>query len=258
MSSRRRNNNKFTRLLISGLITATLLVLFGFNFAGYHYQGLLHKNNITISSKPKTSTSSSDSGSGVYTKDGTSLPNYTGEGMVSVNGDKPYFTVEEINSLNTQHYYNYKGNDTFGRAGVAMATITKADLVPSYTRKGIELPNPVGWVGRSQGGVYDRGHLIAYTLGGRNDLTNLVVETISLNQKYMTQVEGDVRDYINSTGKSVLYRVTPIYQGNELIPRGVEAEAYSQDGSLKINKYLFNVEKGFTIDYSTGNVTSGN
>ena len=113
--------------------------------------------------------------------------------------------------------------------------------------------NPKGWVGRSKGGIYDRSHLIAYTLGGKNDLDNLVTGTISFNQKYMTQVEGDVRDYIKSSGHSVLYRVTPYYRGDELVPIGVLMEA-SEARHLLVIALFTTYKMGLRIDYKTGEV----
>lgn len=242
------------RTFIGSIIIATLIFLVvGGNFGPIHHKGFLPQLRGIANKGTEQVSKSKQAGSGLYSSDGKSIPEYSGTQLITINNDQPYFSTEELNSLNTKHYYTYGGLDMYGRATTAIATVTKDDLVASETRKGIELPNPKGWVGRSQGGVYDRSHLIAYTLGGENDLDNLVTGTISFNQKYMTQVEGDVRDYIKSSGHSVLYRVTPYYRGDELLPIGVLMEA-SDGSSFVRNRFVYNVQDGFTIDYKTGKV----
>lgn len=245
------NNSK--RLLRVLIISCILFLLFGFSVGSYSFKGIIPTISERISVKDNTLTSTKQDGVGLYYSDGKKIPEYSGSQIITVNNDNPFFTKEEINDLNTKHYFTYGGQDIYGRATTAIATVTKDDLVSSETRKGIELPNPKGWVGRSKGGIYDRSHLIAYTLGGKNDLDNLVTGTVSFNQKYMTQVEGDVRDYIKSSGHSVLYRVTPYYRGDEIVPIGVLMEA-TDGSSFKRNRFVYNVQDGFTIDYKTGTV----
>lgn len=257
MSKRKKNKTNYSKSIfrVASLVILTCLVylIFGGNIGPLKFQGYLPQIKKHFSKGKSVVTSNQQSGSGLYLYDGTAIPEYSKEQIITINNDKPFFTVEEINSLVNSHYFTYGGQDMYGRATSAIATVSKDDLVASETRKGIELPNPKGWVGRSKGGVYDRSHLIAYTLGGKNDLDNLVTGTISFNQKYMTQVEGDVRDYIKSSGHSVLYRVTPYYRGDELVPVGVLMEA--SDGSSFIrNRFVYNVQDGFTIDYKTGEV----
>ena len=96
----------------------------------------------------------------------------------------------------------------------------------------------------------------AYTFAGSNEVENLITGTISLNQKYMVEVENEVRDFLESSNQSVLYRVTPYYLGDELVPRGVLMEVYSSTGSLSICKYIYNVQDGFTINYKDGSVVA--
>lgn len=199
------------------------------------------------------------SGSGLYFPDGSPFPTYVvgqSSQTLDLNNGKPFFTVEELNTINTSPngYYTYGGQDMYGRMSQVTAVITKSNLVPSEERRGIDLPEPVGWVGRSSGGIYDRSHGIAFTLGGKNDLDNLFTGTISLNQKHMVEVEDTVRDYIKETGKPVLYRVTPYYLGSELVPRGVLMEAYSSEGTIQFCRFIYNVQDGYDIRYENGEV----
>lgn len=252
-NKRNKTSNKgFKGLIRLAILSFILCLLFGFNAGDYSYKGIIPTITSRVSEN-NVVTSSKQDGVGIYYQDGSQVPEYSGSQILTVNNDDPFFTKEEINDLNTKHYFSYGGQDVYGRATSAIATVSKDDLVSSETRKGIELPNPKGWVGRSKGGIYDRSHLIAYTLGGKNDLENLVTGTVSFNQKYMTQVEGDVRDYIKSSGHSVLYRVTPYYRGDELVPIGVLMEA-TDGSSFKRNRFVYNVQDGFTIDYKTGEV----
>lgn len=257
MSKRKKNKTNYSKSIfrVASLVilACVMYLVFGFNVGLFKFQGYLPQIKHYFSKGKSTVASTKQSGSGLYLYDGKAIPGYSKEQIITINNDKPFFTVEEINSLVNSHYFTYGGQDMYGRATSAIATVSKDDLVSSETRKGIELPNPKGWVGRSKGGIYDRSHLIAYTLGGKNDLDNLVTGTISFNQKYMTQVEGDVRDYIKSSGHSVLYRVTPYYRGDELVPIGVLMEA-SDGSSFTRNRFVYNVQDGFTINYKTGEV----
>lgn len=257
MSKRKKNKTNYSKSIfrVASLVilTCVMYLVLGFNVGPFKFQGYLPQIKNYLSKGKSTVTSTKQSGSGLYLYNGKAIPEYSKEQLITINNDKPFFTVDEINSLVSSHYYTYGGQDMYGRATSAIATVSKDDLVASETRKGIELPNPKGWVGRSKGGIYDRSHLIAYTLGGKNDLDNLVTGTISFNQKYMTQVEGDVRDYIKSSGHSVLYRVTPYYRGDELVPIGVLMEA-TDGSSFTRNRFVYNVQDGFTIDYKTGEV----
>lgn len=240
-------------LLVTSLLALGGILLFGGEFAGYRFEGYLPKIQQGLTRGGEVISSNQQSGSGLYLSDGSSIPEYSGNQVIVVNSDKPFFSTQEINSLQTDYFHTYFGNDYLGRMTGVFATVTKEDLISSEGRP--DLPDPVGWVGRSKGGVYDRCHGLAYTFSGRNDRSNLFTGTISLNQKYMVELEDLVRDYISSTGKSVLYRVTPVYLGDEKLPRGVLMEAYSKEATLVFNRFIYNVQDGFILDYRTGEVT---
>lgn len=140
--------------------------------------------------------------------------------------------------------------DEFGRAGPAFAVLSRAS-VDSEMRADISQFAPAGW---SAGGIYHRCHLIGAQLTrGTACAENLVTGTEHLNVGEMLPVENRVRSYILTTGEHVLYKVTPIYQGAELLPRAVEITAYSlESDGLRLTAFCYNTEPGYQIDYATG------
>lgn len=74
-----------------------------------------------------------------------------------------------------------------------------------------------------------------------------------MNTQGMLPLEEEVADYIKETNHHVLYRVTPIFMGDELIARGVLMEAKSiESDAIEFCVFAYNVQPGVTIDYSTG------
>lgn len=140
--------------------------------------------------------------------------------------------------------------DQYGRPGPAFAILSRSSI-DSERRQDISMFSPVGW---QPGGIYHRCHLIGAQLtSGTACLENLVTGTEYLNLEGMLPVENRVRSYINQTGDHVLYRVTPVYQGTELLPRAVEITAYSiESNGLRMTAYCYNVQPGQIIDYATG------
>lgn len=251
---RERENRRVSSLLLALCIGVMSFLLFGGSIGSYHFNGYLPKIESWVKGKTAPIKVSKQANSGLYFSDGSAIPAYSGEQSIDINGGVPFFTVQEKNLTNDQSFTTYSGNDYLGRATGVISVIYGKDLISSKGRP--ELPDPVGWVGRSKGGIYDRSHLKAYTFAGSNDIENLITGTISLNQKYMVEVENEVRDFLESSNQSVLYRVTPYYLGDELLPRGVLMEVYSSTGSLSICKYIYNVQDGFTINYKDGSVVA--
>ena len=147
------------------------------------------------------------------------------------------------------------------RAGVAYANIGE-DLMPKDNRESISSVTPTGWVNKKYdivagGYLYNRCHLIGYQLTGEGKETpeNLITGTRYLNIEGMLPFENMVADYIKETKNHVLYRVTPVYDGNDLVAKGVQIEALSveDDGEgIMFNIFAYNVQPGITIDYATG------
>ena len=185
------------------------------------------------------------------------LPEYDGNSYVIVNDNIPYFKEEEYT---TNRFEKYSELDSLGRCGVASANISK-DLMPTEKRGSIGMIKPSGWHTIKYDHIdgkylYNRCHLIGYQLTGENaNEKNLITCTRSMNTKGMLQFENMVTKYIKDTGNHVLYRVTPVFEGNNLVATGVEMEAYSVEDNgkgIKFNVFVYNIEDGIIIDYKTG------
>ena len=186
------------------------------------------------------------------------IPEYSGKAYCEVNGNVPYFSEDE---LVTEAFENYSELDSLGRCGVAYANICK-ELMPTNERGEIGMVKPSGWhtvkySDRIDGNyLYNRCHLIAYQLAGENaNEKNLITGTRYLNVTGMLPFENAVADYVESTGNHVLYRVTPVFDGDNLVASGVHMEAESVEdkgAGVCFNVYVYNVQPGVVIDYATG------
>lgn len=185
------------------------------------------------------------------------IADYNGNSYVIVNDNIPYFKEEEYT---TNSFEKYSELDSLGRCGVAYANISK-DLMPTEKRGSIGSIKPSGWHTVKYDHIdgkylYNRCHLIGYQLTGENaNEKNLITCTRSMNTKGMLQFENMVTKYIKDTGNHVLYRVTPVFEGNNLVATGVEMEAYSVEDNgegIKFNVFVYNIEDGVIIDYKTG------
>ena len=199
----------------------------------------------------------------VPTGEGTSafslreIPAYSGTPYTEVNGNKPYFTEAD---LTTQSFEIYSELDSLGRCGVAYANVGQ-DLMPTELRGEIGAVKPTGWHLVKYDNVdgkylYNRCHLIAYMLAAENaNPQNLITGTRYLNVQGMLPFETKVCDYVKNTGNHVLYRVTPIFDGDNLLADGVLMEAYSVEDAgegISFCVFAYNVQPGIGIDYATG------
>ena len=189
--------------------------------------------------------------------DGSNIPAYTGEPYVVVNDNVPFFKESE---KTTQSYEQYSELDSLGRCGIAMANIGQ-DLMPTDKRGDISQVKPTGWQSVQYDNVngkslYNRCHLIGFQLAGENaNEKNLITGTRYMNVEGMLPFENMVADYVKETDYHVLYRVTPIFEGDNLVASGVlmEAESVEDDGEgILFNVYVYNVQPGIVIDYATG------
>ena len=185
------------------------------------------------------------------------IPAYSGTPYTEVNGNRPYFTE---NDLTTQSFETYSELDSLGRCGVAYANVGQ-DLMPTEPRGEIGAVKPTGWHLVKYDNVdgkylYNRCHLIAYMLTAENaNPQNLITGTRYLNTQGMLPFETKVSDYVKSTGNHVLYRVTPIFEGDNLLANGVLMEAYSvedEGAGICFCVFAYNVQPGISIDYATG------
>lgn len=211
---------------------------------------------------PNHTQTDSDSGMGGYAE-GTEnilsvVPQFSGEPYVEINNNVPGFTPED--KENRTAFEHYSELDELGRCGVAYANICQ-DIMPTEERGEIGQIRPSGWhlikYDIIDGNyLYNRCHLIAYQLAGENaNEKNLITGTRYLNVSGMLPFENEVADYVRTTGNHVLYRVTPIYNGDDLVAAGVQMEAYSvEDNGAGIccNVFVYNSQPGISIDYATG------
>lgn len=186
------------------------------------------------------------------------IPAFDGETpFVTVNGGVPFFTEEE---LKTESYETYSELDSLGRCGITVACIGK-DIMPTEERGSIGGVKPSGWHTVKYDVVdgkylYNRCHLIGYQLTGENaNKKNLITGTRYMNVEGMLPFENLVADYVKETENHVMYRVTPIFNGSDLVALGVLMEAFSvEDNGAGISfcVYVYNNQPGIIIDYSTG------
>ena len=187
------------------------------------------------------------------------IDSYQGDSpWVEVDGNQPAFSQDERES--TEVFEEYSPLDFLGRCGVAYANLCP-ELMPTEERGAIGQIKPAGWHTVRYDWVdgeylYNRCHLIGFQLAGENaNQRNLITGTRYMNTQGMLPFENLVAEYIHETGNHVLYRVTPVYDGSDLVPWGVEMEAWSvedQGDGVCFHVVCFNVEPGVVIDYATG------
>lgn len=185
------------------------------------------------------------------------IPAYDGKAYVAINNNEPFFTDSD---MTTTAFENYSDLDSLGRCGVAYANICK-DIMPTEERGKIGMIKPSGWHTVKYDVIkdrylYNRCHLIGYQLAGENaNPKNLITGTRYLNVEGMLPFENLVADYVNNTGNHVLYRVTPMFSGSNLVANGVLIEAKSVEdngGGILFNVYCYNVQPGVGINYENG------
>lgn len=185
------------------------------------------------------------------------IPQFSGEPYVVINENKPEFTQDLIV---TTAYERYAELDVYNRCGYAIACVG-VELMPTEERGAIGQVKPTGWQTVKYDFVdgkylYNRCHLIGFQLTGENaNERNLITGTRYLNVEGMLPFENMVADYIKETENHVMYRVTPIFRGQDLVASGVQMEALSVEDSgagICFNVYVYNAQPGVVIDYATG------
>ena len=189
-----------------------------------------------------------------------SIPDYSGSPYVTVNDNQPYFSDSDVT---TTSFESYSDLDSLGRCGVAYACVS-TDTMPTEERGSIGQIKPTGWHTVKYDCIdgkylYNRCHLIGYQLTAENaNKKNLITGTRYLNVDGMLPFENMVADYIKETDNHVLYRVTPIFDSDNLVASGVlmEAESVEDKGeAICFCVFCYNVQPGVTIDYATGEST---
>ncbi len=186
------------------------------------------------------------------------IPEYNSNYYISLNDNLPTFTEEEINESTT--FEKYSNLDKLNRCGVAYAFLGK-ELMPTEERGSIGMIKPSGWHTIKYDNIsgkylYNRCHLIAYQLTGENaNKKNLITCTRQMNISGMKVFEDQVAQYIKNTNNHVLYRVTPVFENDNLLAKGVQIEALSiedEGKGIKFNVFIYNAQEGINIDYSNG------
>ena len=186
------------------------------------------------------------------------IPEYSGKPYIAVNDNIPFFNASD---LTESSFEKYSAFDNLGRCGVAYACIGK-DIMPTEKRGSIGSVKPSGWHTVKYDSVdgkylYNRCHLIGYQLTGENaNEKNLITGTRYLNIEGMLPFENMTADYVKETNNHVLYRVTPIFEGDNLLAGGVLMEGYSVEdkgSGICFCIYVYNVQPDIEINYSNGN-----
>ncbi len=190
------------------------------------------------------------------------VPKYSGSPFAILNNNNPKFTADEIT---TECYEFYSELDALGRCGYAMSCVGKDTMPPKEADRGsISSVKPSGWVNHKYdtalvdgGYIYNRSHIIGWQLTWEDaNKKNLITGTRYMNVEGMLPFENMVADYIKEENGHVMYRVTPVYNENDLVACGVIMEGYSVEDegeSICFNVYIYNVQPGIVIDYTTGN-----
>ena len=239
MGRYKRKSNKFIKQLV-GLFIVIVCVSVGFLYE----RDTINSQNVDITTSQVSTNISIDD-----------IPEYDGKIYITINNNLPYF---EKNEYTTKAFEKYSNLDELGRCGVAYANICK-EIMPTEERGNISEIKPTGWIQAEYEGeyLYNRCHLIGHQLAGEDDNElNLITGTRYFNVSGMLPFENQVAEYIeNNMNNHVLYRVTPIFEGDNLLATGVEMEAYSvEDGGKGVcfNVFVYNVQPEINIDYATG------
>lgn len=191
------------------------------------------------------------------------VPAYSGNAYYTVNNNTPFFDDYEKISGSFEYYSDL---DTLGRCDVCFASVA-TDIMPVDDRESISSVTPTGWINATYSNVdggylYNRCHLIGFQLTGENaNKRNLITGTRYLNIDGMLPFENDIAEYVEKTGNHVMYRVSPVFTGNNLVADGVLLEAYSVEDNgkgISFCVYCYNVQPDITIDYATGKSYGGN
>ena len=244
-NKRKKERTKKEQLrLKKALLTILVLVLFALGLNGKQIKTVV--GALSGASRP------------IYASSIEDIPEYNDHAYVIINDNEPDFTEDDITS---ESFEEYAPLDMLGRCGTAFANIGQ-DIMPKEERGSIGHVKPSGWQTVKYAGVvegnylYNRCHLIGFQLAGENaNERNLITGTRYLNIDGMVEFENKVADYVKETGNHVLYRVTPIFKGTELVARGVEMEALSVEDNgegIKFHVYCYNVQPGIDIDYKDG------
>lgn len=244
-------NKKQKTKLVKFIITLIIVIVLGV------FEYIAQQNGWLENILNETETTQTTTNANIDIAD---IPQYAGEIVISINNDVPYFEEKDMSTEDFEYYSNL---DELNRAGVAFANICKYTMPPQGTKRESLSYKPTGWVQYLYGEnnskhLYERYHLIAWQLGNENNnKKNLITGTRDMNSA-MIEYENMIASWVKSKNKEekdyhVLYRVTPIYKDENQLATGVEIEAKSvEEEGICFNKFIYNVQENFEIDYYTG------
>ena len=241
---KKKQKRSLGKLLVGFVFLITLMIL---GYSNPHFQDSI--NDIFLAEEQNAT---------VLSFALSDIPAYEGTPFVYINDNKPNFDL--TNTDTSKGFENYSKLDSLGRCRVAYANICKETMPSEDDERGdINSVKPTGWNQAKYDGeyLYNRCHLIGYQLSNENaNEQNLITGTKYLNIEGMLPFENQIAEYIkNNSINHVLYRVTPIFTGNNLLASGVQMEAWSVEDNgqgVCFNVYCYNVQPGIVIDYSTG------
>ena len=271
------------------IIVGTVMIALGLQSATFHWSTTAEESVFTQAELPETGTAESsidgnndlpvgipqEGPSGVHTvllaldkpeftpKDAPLFGEAAPAPWVSVHEDRPYFDDIELLALleKSQTKIILSPLDETGRAGTALM-LAGPETLPQGEREATGVYRPSGWHQNQYPGIVDseppylmnRAHLLMWALTGlTEEHENLISGTRYMNTEGMLEAESQVLNYIKKTGNHVLYRVTPVFVGDDLFASGVLIEARSQeDEDCVFCVYVYNVQPGVTIDYASG------
>ena len=245
MSNKKRTNKNIKKSIIALVL---VIILTGISYYELNIQNKNNNNELEVNNSQEL----------VSIQD---IPKYSGSPYVEINNNVPDFKEEDYT---TDAFEKYSELDILGRCGVAYANICKEIMPAKNEERGkIGSVKPSGWKNVKYNGLvdgnylYNRCHLIGWQLAAENaNAKNLITGTRYLNVEGMLPFENKVADYIKNKDKNhVLYRVTPIFEGSNLVASGVQIEAYSVEDNgdgICFNIYAYNVQPGIEINYKTG------
>ena len=245
MKEKVKNNSKTNIKQILTIILFLIIIVIGI-YAINNY----NENGNKVNVQPTFS----------YTLD--TIPEYSSEPYITISNSIPNF---QENDFTTNSFEDYSDLDDYGRCGVAFENLNKEGTMPkeNENRKSLDKVIPSGWQDTEYpeinlNNLYNKCHLIAYSLSAENaNDKNIITGTRYFNISGMTPFENRVRKYLNDNPNNhCLYRVTPIYEGENKVASGItiEAESVEDKGkSICFYVYIYNVQPSVTIDYRTGN-----